>query len=128
MALSRSVTARSAKEFAQVAYDSMKVLNHDLIISTKFPALIATVIDGFNTHSPIKGEVFRNDKYSMPAVVDFITTKRPVGTRRVTIVPKSIQVGLNLPSYTTRIIVDDAGIFLGDILIELELMREGCKK
>lgn len=124
MALSRSVTARSAKEFTQLAYDSMKVLNHDLIISTKFPTLIATVIDGFNLHSPIKGRVFSNGKYSMPAVVEFITTERPVGTYRVTIVPKSIQVGINLPSDTTRIIVDDAGIFLGDILIELQLMRE----
>lgn len=124
MAVSRSVTARSAKEFTQLAYDSMKALNHDLIISTKFPALIATMIDGFDIHSPIKGKVFRNNKYSMPAVVEFITTRRPLGSYRVTIVPKSIQVGINLPAETTRIIVDDAGIFLGDILVELEAMRE----
>lgn len=124
MTESRSVTARNAKEFVKYAYDSMKLLNHDVIVSTKNPALISIMIDGLNEHSPIGGKIFKNGKYSMPGVVEFITTQRPNGFFRVTIVSKNIQVGMNLPSDTTRIIVDDAGLFLGDVMVELELMRQ----
>lgn len=129
MLQSRTVTARNAGELIRTIYDSL-VISHDVIVSTNAPAVSAVIVDSFVCYATLGFSITRNDKFSMNAVATFLATslelKGPTA-KFVTIAPKHIQIGTKLPSAVTRIIVDDAAVFLGEVMALIENMKEDSK-
>lgn len=129
MSPSKTVTARNAGELIRTIYDSL-VINHDVIVSTNAPAVSAVIVDTIAKYSPMGFSVTRNDKFSLTAVATFLASaielKGPT-TKFITIAPKSIQIGTKLPASVTRIIVDDAAVFLGEVMALIENMKEDAK-
>lgn len=126
---SKTVTARNASELVRVIYDSLTI-NHDVIVSTNAPAVAAVVVDTISKYAPMDISVTRNEKFSLTSVAKFLASsielKGPT-TKFVTIAPKSIQIGTKLPESITRIIVDDAGVFLGEVMAQIENMKDQSK-
>ncbi|QHJ80193.1 MAG: hypothetical protein [Bacteriophage sp.] len=123
---SRSITAKNAGELISGIYESIRNHDHDVIISTNAPSVSAVVVDMLNKYMPFDKPVDRNDKFTMPLIVSYLTGAielKGQGTNYVTIIPKKIQVGMRLPTKTTRIIVDDSGVMLGDVMAQIENMR-----
>ncbi|QYA57164.1 hypothetical protein [Escherichia phage KW1E_UTAR] len=129
MLQSRTVTARNAGELIRTIYDSL-VISHDVIVSTNAPAVSAVIVDSIACYAPLGFSVTRNDKFSLNAVANFLATsleqKGPTA-KFVTIAPKHIQIGTKLPVSVTRIIVDDAAVFLGEVMALIENMKEDSK-
>lgn len=130
MSASKTLTVRNAAELVRYIYDSV-VIGHDVFVSTNEPAITEVIVASLSAYCQFDRTIQYNEKFSMAAVVSFMTgamAKKGGRDCFVAIIPKKIQVGINLPSKTTRIIVDDAGVFLGDIMVQVEHMKEGCKK
>lgn len=129
MLKSRTVTARNAGELIRTIYDSL-VISHDVIVSTNAPAVSAVIVDSIACYAPLGFSVTRNDKFSLTAVATFLASAielKGTTTKFVTIAPKSIQIGTKLPASVTRIIVDDAAVFLGEVMALIETMKEDAK-
>lgn len=129
MSPSKTVTARNAGELIRTIYDSL-VINHDVIVSTNAPAVSAVIVDSIVSYGTMGFSVTRNNKFSLNAVATFLASslemKGPTA-KFVTIAPKHIQIGTKLPAAVTRIIVDDAAVFLGEVMALIENMKEGEK-
>lgn len=127
MSESNTVTARNAPALVREIYDAI-VLGNDIIISTNSPAVSAVIVDAISKYDKASYQIARNEKFSMTAVASFLATSIELKggqVKYVTIAPKSIQIGTRLPANTTRIIVDDAGVFLGEVMAQIEFMKDG---
>lgn len=126
MTESKTVTSRTADSLVREIYDAL-VRGHDVIVSTNAPAVTAVVVDAMKNYCKFDATITRNEKFSLSAVASFLAASIEVktpGAKYVTIAPKSIQIGTRLPSGVTRVIVDDAGVFLGEVMAQIEQMKE----
>lgn len=126
MSESNTVTARNAPALVREIYDAI-VLGNDVIISTNSPAVSAVIVDAISKYDKASYQICRNEKFSMTAVASFLAASIELKggpVKYVTIAPKSIQIGTRLPASTTRVIVDDAGVFLGEVMAQIEFMKD----
>lgn len=126
---SQSVTARSARDLITYINHAI-VMHHDVIVSTNSPAVTAVIVDAIVKYNQFDTPVNRNQRFSLTAVVDFLSAALDLKGMAcaVVIAPKSIPIGVNLPENTTRIIVDDAGVFLGEVMAQIEFMKKESGK
>lgn len=135
MSESRTVTARNAGALVAFIIESFRKKEHKIIISTNNPEISALILKSMSLYGVVNGSVRNkiafNEEFRMKPITEWLDSFMSVTKQQevnvAAIIPKRFQVGTNLPSGVTRIIVDDAGLFLGDVMVEIEEMKKGYR-